>query len=159
MKNQPTFSTALSACALTFALTINLLAQAGRFAVQLEALPSRAEADTRVNQLKAQGVQAYIVKSLVPGKGLFFRIRVGNFTSRALAERYGQQLKTQGAVRDFFITAYEAPEPDAPTNVATAKPTPTPAPAKQQPAPSNTGQPVAIVKAPSNATNTIPLAT
>jgi hypothetical protein len=153
MKRKPTFSLAFSACALTLALALAVLAQAGRFAVQLEALPARAEAEAKVNQLKAQGVQAYIVKSLVPGKGLFFRIRVGNFTSRALAERYGQQLKMQSAVQEFFITAYEAPEPEAPANVAKANPTPTPAPVKPQAAPVNTGQPVATGKGPSSAAN------
>jgi hypothetical protein len=159
MKNKPTLSTTFIACSLTLVLAINALAQAGRFAVQLEALPSRAEADTKVNQLKAQGVQAYIVKSLVPGKGVFFRIRVGNFTSRDIANRYGQQLKTQGTVPDFFITAYEAPEPEAPANVAKANPTPTPAPVKQQTAPINTGQSVATVKGPSSPANSTPLAT
>lgn len=159
MKNQPTYSSAFIACSLTLVLALDALAQAGRFAVQLEALPARAEADTRVNQLKAQGVQAYIVKSLVPGKGVFFRIRVGNFTSRALAERYGQQLKMQGAVRDFFITAYEAPEPEALANVAKTNPTPTPAPVKPLAPAVNTGQPVATVKGPASPANSTPQAT
>ncbi len=158
MKNRPTFSTSLIAFSLTLALTAIAFAQAGRFAVQIEASPVRTEAEEKVNQLKAQGVQAYIVKSLVPGKGIFFRVRVGNFPSRAAAEQYGQQLKTQGTVREYFIAAYETPEPAAPTNVAKAMPTPTPAPVKPQaaPAPTNSSQPLVAIKEPSKTTTTMP---
>jgi hypothetical protein len=158
MKNQPTFATALSAVALTLILATGARAQAGRFAVQIEALPSRAEAEARANQLKAQGVQAYIVKSLVPGKGLFFRVRVGSFTTRAAAERHGQQLKTQGAVNDYFVATYETPEPEAPTSVAAVKPTPTPAPVKPQLAPAlNTAvPPLVATKEPPVSTATLP---
>lgn len=156
MKNRPTFSTSLIAFCLTLALAAVAFAQAGRFAVQLEALPTRAAAEEKVNQLKAQGVQAYIVKSLVPGKGLFFRVRAGNFTARAAAERYGQQLKTQGTVQDFFIAAYETPEPDAPANVAKASPTPAPVKPQAAPAPSNSSQPLVTIKEPPKNLATLP---
>jgi hypothetical protein len=160
MKNNPTFSTATIALVLTLALATVALAQAGRFAVQIEALPSRAEAEAKVNQLKAQGVQAYIVKSLVPGKGLFFRVRVGNFPTRGAAERQGQQLKAQGTVGDYFVATYETPEPEAPTSVATVKPTPTPRPVKPQvvPAPTSTSPPLVATKESPKNVATIPAA-
>jgi hypothetical protein len=158
MKSRPVFPISLIAFSLTLALAAVAFAQAGRFAVQLEAAPSRAEAEEKVNQLKAQGVQAYIVKSLVPGKGLFFRVRVGNFPSRAAAEQHGQQLKAQGTVREYFVAAYEAPEPAAPTNVAKANPTPTPPPVKPQVAPAltNSSQPLVAIKEPPKTTATLP---
>jgi outer membrane biosynthesis protein TonB len=158
MKSRPTFLSSLIAFSLTLALAAVALAQAGRFAVQLEASPSRTEAEEKVSQLKAQGVQAYIVKSLLPGKGLFFRVRVGNFPARVAAERYGQQLKTQGTVRDFFIAVYETPDPEAPANVAKANPTPTPAAIKPPviPAPINPSQPVVTIKEQPKTTTTTP---
>lgn len=124
MNKRPTFVTLLMHGCLLLALAVSAYAQANRFAVQIEAFPSRAEAEQKVSQLKAQGLAAYIVKSNVPGKGVFFRVRVGNFTARPAAERYGQQLKTQGAIADFYIAAYETPEPETPT--VTAKPQPLP---------------------------------
>ena len=141
MKSGPGFPTSLIAFSSSFALATVAFAQAGRFAVQVEASPARAEAEARVEQLEAQGVEAYIVKSLVPGKGLFFRVRVGDFAARAAAERYGQQLKTQGTVRDFFIAAYETPEPEAESHLAevdsTLPSTPLEPPASPTPIPSS----------------------
>jgi len=117
MKSRGGFPASLIAFSSTLALAAGAFAQAGRFAVQIEASSSRAEAEARIEQLEAQGVEAYLVESLVPGKGHFFRVRVGDFATRAAAERYGQQLKAQGTVRDFFIAAYEAPVPEAPSDM------------------------------------------
>ena len=141
MKSRLRFPTSLIAFASTLALAGVAWAQTGRYAVQIEASPARAEAEARVEQLDAQGVDAYLVESLVPGKGHFFRVRVGDFATRAAAEHYGRQLKAQGTVRDFFVAAYEAPEPDAPPNPAqadsTLPPTPPEPPALPAPIPSS----------------------
>jgi hypothetical protein len=131
MNKRPTFSTFLTAFSLVLALAATsfapAFAQAGRFAIQFGAYPSHDEADTKLAQLKAQGIPAYIVKSNVPGKGVFYRVRTGNFPSRAAADQSGQKLKAQGAVADYYVAAYETPEPEAPVNVATNTPKPLPA--------------------------------
>jgi outer membrane biosynthesis protein TonB len=145
MKIKPTFLTSFVVLCLSACLTLVSFAQAGRFAVQIEAFPTRAEAEQKADQLKAQGLDAYIVKSVVPGKGLFYRVRVGKFASRAAAERSGQQLKARGTLSDYFVAAYEAPEPD--TIAAAPKQAPTPKPTPQAaPAPLNPAQPVVTVK-------------
>ena len=147
MKRRPRLPTSVIAFASTLAVAAVASAQAGRFAVQVEATPARAEAEARVEQLEAQGVEAYLVESLVPGKGHFYRVRVGDFASRAAAQRHGQQLKAQGTVRDFFVAAYEAPVPEAPSYVAqvdsTLPPTPQEPPALPTQIPSSEPAPTA----------------
>ncbi len=92
------------------ALTGLAAAQTTRYAVQLEAAPAVEAAQEKVKQLKAQGLDAYIVKSQVPGKGTFYRIRVGNFPNQADARKFGADLQKQGVVRDYFIAPYEQPQ-------------------------------------------------
>ena len=78
-----------------------------RYTVQLGAAPTQAEADEKVKQFKAKGVEAYILKSQVPGKGTFFRVRVGMFPNANEARLFGVSLQKQGVVRDFFIAPFE----------------------------------------------------
>lgn len=101
------------AFSLLLFLAIFAVAQAGKFTVQIVAAPSQAEADTTVKELKSKGIEAYIVKSLVPGKGVFYRVRAGVFGNASDARKYGETLKQQGIVPDFFIAAYERPTPAA----------------------------------------------
>ena len=121
-------------------------AQGALFTVQIKASPNRAEAEEEVRQLKAQNISAYIVKSDVPGKGTFFRVRAGVFSSRNDANKYGANLQQRGVISEFFVTTYEK----AADEVA-SRPAPTgPPPAKakpNQPAPNSaTGEAPAPVR-------------
>ncbi len=98
----------LALSALLF-LTILTAAQSNKFTVQIVAAPSQAEADATVKELKAKGIEAYIVKSIIPGKGTFYRVRAGSFTNASDARKYGETLKQQGIVSEFFIAPYERP--------------------------------------------------
>ncbi|MEO6725809.1 MAG: SPOR domain-containing protein [Blastocatellia bacterium] len=82
-------------------------AQAGKFTVQLEAAQTQDEANEKVKQFKAKGVEAYVLKSQVPGKGTFFRVRVGMFPNANQARLFGASLQKQGKARDFFIAPFE----------------------------------------------------
>ena len=68
-------------------------AQDATYTVQLKASPTRAEAEEEVRQLRAKNIPAYIVKSDVPGKGVFYRIRAGVFPNRDDAKRFGADLR------------------------------------------------------------------
>jgi cell division protein FtsN len=50
----------------------------GRFALQLGSFPDRAEADAFARQF---GGQTYVVPSEIPGRGLWYRVRVGDYGS------------------------------------------------------------------------------
>ncbi len=124
-------------------------AQGARYAVQLEATPVKADAEARVSELRSKSVEAYIVKSNVAGKGIFFRVRVGQFADMNAAKKFGADLVKKGVIPDFFIAPYEVPE----TNVAVAPavkntPAPTPAVVKNTPVPEPTKSAAPVATAP-----------
>ncbi len=51
----------------------------GRFTLQLSSFPDKSEAETYARRFTAQG--AFIVASEVPGKGTWYRVRVGSYAS------------------------------------------------------------------------------
>jgi CHAT domain-containing protein len=79
------------------------------YTLQLEASPALETAQEKVKRLRAQGVDAYIVKSMVKGKGVFFRVRAGNFPTQAEAIKYGSELQEKGIANEFFVARYEPP--------------------------------------------------
>jgi len=104
-------------------------AQGALFTVQIKASPTRAAAEEEVRQLKAQNISAYIVKSDVPGKGVFYRVRAGVFSSRNDANKYGANLQQRGVISEFFVTVYEKADDEV-----ASRPAPTgPPPAKARP--------------------------
>src|SRR5262249_25461538 len=121
-------------------------AQGALFTVQIKASPTKAEADEEVRQLKAKSISAYIVKSDVPGKGVFYRVRAGVFSNRDDAKRFGANLQQRGVVSEFFVTPYEK-SPDyvascpAPTSPPPTKATPTPTPPASNAPPGDTPAP------------------
>jgi len=104
-------------------------AQGALFTVQIKASPTRAQAEEEVRQLKSQNISAYIVKSDVPGKGVFYRVRAGVFSNRNDASKYGASLQQRGVISEFFVTAYEKA-----TEEVASRPAPTgPPPSKAKP--------------------------
>jgi hypothetical protein len=103
-------------------------AQGALFTVQIKASPNKAQAEDEVRQLKSQSISAYIVKSDVPGKGVFYRVRAGVFSSRNDANKYGASLQQRGVISEFFVTAYEKG-----TDEVASRPAPTTPPAKPKP--------------------------
>ena len=60
-------------------------APAGRFTLQLSAFPERGDAEDFIKKLQAQGYKPFMVASEIPGKGMFYRVRLGDFPSREAA--------------------------------------------------------------------------
>lgn len=119
---------------------LQVLAQGRPLAVQLEALASQEAALRRVAELKESGVEAYLVRSEIPGKGVLFRVRVGKFSAPAAARRMGQELQSRNLASDFFVTAWESPysAADAAEQVAKIETKPLAAPAVTTARPSTT---------------------
>jgi cell division septation protein DedD len=66
------------------------------YTVQVAALKAAKDADRLVAQLKKKGYPAYRTISKVQGKGIWFRVRVGKYNSRADARITLQKLKKAG---------------------------------------------------------------
>jgi len=126
-------------------------AQGSGYAVQFGAFTIREEADEKVKELRANDIAAYIVKSSIPGKGVYYRVRAGFFTNLTQAKKFGGGLQERNLVSEYFITAYERPNES--TDFATA-PKPSPPPKTRQPAPNNL--PVVTNTSPNLASNPAP---
>jgi DedD protein len=58
-------------------------ARKSRFTLQISSFQDRAEADSLIGRLTSSGYKPYIVMSNVPDKGIFFRVRIGEYPSRS----------------------------------------------------------------------------
>ncbi len=101
-------------------------AQGRYLAVQLEALASQESAAQRVEELKESGVQAYLVRAEIPGKGTFYRVRVGRFPTTADARRMGESLQRRNLAADFFVATWERPFSSEPSPMPGRSPVPAP---------------------------------
>ena len=119
--------------AVVLTLFGHTVAQGTGYAAQFGAFTVKEEAEEKVRELRAKDVAAYIVKSSIPGKGVFYRVRAGFYTSQSQAKKFAASLQERGVVSEYFITAYEKP------NEITL---PVTAPRAQSPAPPKTNQPV-----------------
>jgi cell division septation protein DedD len=64
-----------------------------RYTLQLSAFPDRADADAFVKKVQASGMKPFVVQSEVPGKGTFWRVRVGDFASKEAAQEAKNELE------------------------------------------------------------------
>jgi cell division septation protein DedD len=64
----------------------------GDFTVQVSAFQSLAEARTFATKLERAGFKPFIVRSKIAGKGTWFRVRLGRFSTEAEANRAKQIL-------------------------------------------------------------------
>ncbi len=62
------------------------------YTVQVASYPQKQLADDEAKKMKTRGFAAFIVPSAVPGKGTWYRVRLGSFTSRASAERLAKEI-------------------------------------------------------------------
>lgn len=58
----------------------------GRFTIQVGSFKEAVSANALVSQLRSKGLSAYQLRTEVPGKGTWYRVRVGAFDSRSDAE-------------------------------------------------------------------------
>ncbi|MDX2042101.1 MAG: SPOR domain-containing protein [Acidobacteriota bacterium] len=137
------FLRASFALSILLSLTIFAVSQSGKYTIQIVAAPTQTEAEETANLLKAKGVDAYVLKSFLPGKGTFYRVRAGSFSNANEARQYGESLKQKGIVPEFFIAPFEAPKnpgsPEKPANKTLALPD-KPEAVKSEPA-QNTAKP------------------
>ncbi len=86
-----------------------VLAQGKGFTIQVAATITEAEALALINDFNSVGVGAYLVKSDVPGIGTRYRVRIGRFNTQIIAKSVAEKTRSQGLIKEFFITTYETP--------------------------------------------------
>jgi len=60
-------------------------ATASHFTLQLSAFPEKQDAEEFMHKIQSAGYKPFLVASEIPGKGVFYRVRVGDFASRQAA--------------------------------------------------------------------------
>jgi len=68
----------------------------GALTLQVAALQDLQVAREMTERLRRQGLEAYLVSTTLPGKGLWHRVRVGRFRDREAAEGLLRRLEAQG---------------------------------------------------------------
>jgi cell division septation protein DedD len=56
-----------------------------RYTLQLSAFADKADADEFMRKVQALGYRPFVVASEVPGRGVFYRVRVGDYATRQAA--------------------------------------------------------------------------
>ncbi|CCK78742.1 conserved uncharacterized protein [Desulfobacula toluolica Tol2] len=72
------------------------------FTIQVSAYLKQQYADKYVERLKKKGVKA-MVKKVVGGGKTWFVVRISEFVDKKSAKAYGQKLKQQNIIDDFFV--------------------------------------------------------
>jgi cell division septation protein DedD len=57
-----------------------------RYTLQLSAFPDRADAEAFMKKVQAAGMKPFVVQTEIPGKGTFWRVRVGDYASKEAAQ-------------------------------------------------------------------------
>ena len=77
----------------------------GSWTVQLSAYQDKGEADRFAAGLRDKGYAPYIVEANIPGKGTWFRVRMGRFPSKDAATRYMDDFRRETAMPAIVTTA------------------------------------------------------
>jgi cell division septation protein DedD len=75
----------------------------GGYQLQVSSFRTQGEADTFSGQLRARGHKAYVVEAHVPGRGTWYRVRIGPFTSQHAAASYRAGFEGREHVVPFIV--------------------------------------------------------
>jgi cell division septation protein DedD len=75
----------------------------GGYQLQVSSFRSQVEAQQFSDQLRARGHKSYVVEAHVPGRGTWYRVRVGPFPSQQAAAAYRSSFETREHVVPFLV--------------------------------------------------------
>ncbi|MFL5362602.1 MAG: SPOR domain-containing protein [Myxococcales bacterium] len=70
-------------------------ANLGKYTVQIGATQDRAEAHQMVIRVSKAGLRPYVMEAKLPGRGLWYRVRIGAFADRAAADQYRRDVERE----------------------------------------------------------------
>ncbi len=79
----------------------------GTFTVQVAASQQKSDADQVMSKLRGSGLRPYQVAADIPGRGRWYRVRVGSFPTRGDAEKYASDLKRETGMSGFVTSAVQ----------------------------------------------------
>jgi len=75
----------------------------GEYTLQVISYRSEAEAETFADALRTRGHESFVVSADVPGRGRYYRVRIGPFESMAEAERYRSTFEQDERMNTFVV--------------------------------------------------------
>jgi cell division septation protein DedD len=75
----------------------------GRYSLQVGSYPERAEAAQRVETWKGKGYPAYLTVADIPGRGRWYRVRIGGFGTREEAARYLNEFSSRESANALVV--------------------------------------------------------
>jgi|GEM_PF-610349 len=74
-----------------------------RYTLQVASYPDKDGAEHDVKKLKQSGFAAFIVAAEVPGKGVWYRVRLGSFSSKASAEKLQKDVQAKQGISSIVV--------------------------------------------------------
>ncbi len=71
----------------------NIFKEGENYVIQLFSTKVKSEAMNAVDRLKSKGVTAYVMEAEIPGRGTWYRVRMGTFKSLGEAEDFARTVK------------------------------------------------------------------
>ncbi|MBI2606300.1 MAG: SPOR domain-containing protein [Deltaproteobacteria bacterium] len=78
-------------------------AAAGKYTLQIGSYRTLKEATEQVGELKKKGLDAFYVEAQIPGKGTWYRVGVGVFANKDMAEKTAARWKTARALPPHIV--------------------------------------------------------
>jgi DedD protein len=79
----------------------------GGYQLQVSSFRTQAEADSFSTQLRARGHKAYVVEAHVPGRGTWYRVRIGPFSTQRAASVYRAGFEGREHVVPFIVPPHK----------------------------------------------------
>jgi len=73
----------------------------GRYTLNIASFRNKGNADQLIKELGDKGYEAFVEKANIPGKGTWYRVAVGRFSSRGEALAFARGLKEKGVTYSF----------------------------------------------------------
>ena len=76
----------------------------GGYQLQVSSFHTQGEAQAFADQLRARGHKAYVLAANVPGRGMWYRVRIGPFSTQRAAAEYRSDFEDKEHVVPFVVT-------------------------------------------------------
>jgi hypothetical protein len=85
------------------------MATSGRYTVQAASFRNRDQAIRFATQIAGRGYPAYWGESRSSDEDIWYYVRISRFETKLEAKEYGEKLKSEDIIDDFYVTVYKAP--------------------------------------------------
>jgi cell division septation protein DedD len=78
--------------------------QQGLYTLQVGSHQDMAEANEQAKKFRAAGFEPHVVSAEIPKRGTWYRVQVGDFSTRDEANSFGAMLRSKGLVESFIVS-------------------------------------------------------